>query len=72
MQFHYVVNYDTDTGKWSYDWEMTDGLDGNVYTDDDGFFWPAPEYPMSEEIDQKCQNILHDLLPTWPEVDHGN
>lgn len=70
MQFHYVVMYDTDTGKWMYDWDMTDGLDGNVYTDGDGFFWPVPEYPMSEEIDRKCQNILNDLLPTWPEVNH--
>jgi hypothetical protein len=70
MQFHYVVMYDSDTKKWSFDPDMTDNLDGNVYTEDDGFFWAAPEYPNSEIIDERCMIMLNTLASIWPEVDH--
>ena len=71
MEFHYVIKYDTETKKWSYDDDMTDSLDGNVWTDEDGFFWPAPEYPQSEIIDERCRTMINTLMSIWPEVDHG-
>jgi hypothetical protein len=41
-------------------------LDGNVWSEDDGWFYPAPEYPLSEGIDQKCRNMINVLVPIWP------
>ena len=69
MKLHYVIVYNTETKKWSFDWDMTDNFDGNCYTNEDGFFWPAPEYPDSEIIDERCQNMINALLPIWPAVD---
>ena len=66
MQFHYVINYDTETQKWTFDYDLTDSLDGNVWSDDDGFFWPAPEYPGTEEIDTDCRRMLEYVIPVFP------
>ena len=71
MEFHYVVKYNSETKKWSFDPDMTDSLDGNVWTDDDGFFWASEEYPGSEIIDERCMIMLNTLASIWPEVDHG-
>ena len=66
MQFHYVINYDTETQKWEFDEDMTDSLDGNVWSDDTGFFWPAPEYPGTEEVDASCRKLLVSILDVIP------
>ena len=70
MEFHYVVKYDSDKKEWSFDDDMTDNLDGNVWSNDNGFFWPAPEYPGTEAIDADCRKSLVyciNMLPKYGE-----
>jgi len=67
MQYSYVVTYDSDKDKWFIDHDMIGNMDGNVWDDDLGFFWPDDEHaPMSEGIDQKCMQMLHSLVTIWP------
>lgn len=69
MEFHYVVKYDSDKKEWSFDDGMTDNLDGNVWSDDDGFFWPAPG-TVTEAIDLDCRKSLVyciNMLPKYGE-----
>ena len=66
MEFHYIVKYDSETDEWSLDEDTMEILDGNVWSEDDGWFYPAPEYPLSEGIDQKCRNMIDVLVPIWP------
>ena len=66
MEFHYLVKYDSNTDKWSLDEDTNYILDGNVWSENDGWFYPSPEYPNSESIDVDCRKTLYYLADTWP------
>lgn len=74
MQFHYIVMYDSDTDKWSLEEDTNSILDGNVWSNDHGWFYADDnDYPGSYNIDTECRNMLHWLADTWPspKENHG-
>lgn len=67
MQYHYVVMYDTNTGKWTIENEAPYLTDGNVWDDDIGWFVPTEE-PF-RTIDERCAVMVSTLASSWPAVD---
>ena len=69
MQYHYVVFYDTDTKKWSmeYDVEAYFG-EGHVWDDkraDEtgyGWFYPGDDMPEESALDDTLRNTLYSLV----------
>ena len=69
-QYHYVVKFDSNTKKWSVDYDMTDNFDGHIWDDDIGFFYADDNIlPGSQLIDERCCNMLDSLVSIWPAVD---
>ena len=67
MQFHYIVMYDSDTDKWSLEEDTNCIFDGNVWSENDGWFYADDDdYPGSYNIDRECLNMLQSLVPIWP------
>lgn len=70
MQYHYVVMFDDQSGKWSLE-DDSRYLDGNVWSViDQEWFWPDENNSYPEfVIDERCRIMLDTLASIWPAVD---
>ena len=72
MQYHYVVGYDSENDRWFVESDTTAYFsDGHVWDDEqykESFYgWSVPEQgSFEDELDMKCLNMLHSLVPIWP------
>lgn len=67
MQYHYVVCFDEETGKWSVE-DETKYLDGNIWDEaDQDWYWARDA--REELIDERCTIMLTTLASIWPAVD---
>ena len=78
MQYHYVVGYDTETGKWFVESDTTAYFpDGNIWDDkrykSDFWGWFISEDGSDEEsLDSDLFKTLHYLVDTWPTPKESN
>jgi hypothetical protein len=72
MQFHYVVGYDSETGKWFVEADPEAYFpDGSVWderdADDNGYGWFMTEDGTPENaLDMTCWQMLNSLVSIWP------